>query len=108
MRDLHNDPSPCLSCSRVKCPENCENKRCNYWRAWFLRRWSLIHSYPRRMQEQTRSCPAGVSVGGNRYMPPHQIREYRETDPCGNCRCARDLCAQPCRVRKIWEGEIRQ
>lgn len=105
MRDLRNDPSPCLSCNRVRNPENCENKRCNYWQAWFLRRWALIHSYPRRMHERPCGDRPGVSVGGNRYMPPHQVREYLVSDPCGSCRSTRDLCGQPCRVRRTWTEE---
>lgn len=35
-------PSPCLTCSRVKDPGSCENKRCNPWRLWFLDRWAQL------------------------------------------------------------------
>ena len=35
-------PSPCLTCTRVTHPEDCENKKCNDWRQWFLRRWAQI------------------------------------------------------------------
>ena len=31
--------SPCLNCTRVKDPKNCENKNCPVWREWFIRRW---------------------------------------------------------------------
>lgn len=48
MKNYPNDISPCRTCVRVRDPENCENKRCNEWRRWFLRRWDLIYSYPRR------------------------------------------------------------
>ena len=30
--------NPCLTCTRVKDQENCENKSCQAWREWFLRR----------------------------------------------------------------------
>ena len=36
--------SPCVTCTRVKDPENCENKSCQVWREWFIRRWEEIRS----------------------------------------------------------------
>ena len=36
---------PCGKCTRVKDPKNCENKGCQVWRKWFLKRWSLIHQF---------------------------------------------------------------
>ena len=56
MNSIYHDPSPCQYCTRVANPEGCENKRCNYWKKWFLRRWSLIHDYPRRQQESAAPC----------------------------------------------------
>ena len=37
--------SPCLTCTRVKAPENCENKCCRVWQNWFLARWDRMHGY---------------------------------------------------------------
>ena len=43
-----NFGSPCVGCTRVACPENCENKLCKDWKAWFLGRWAGIHAYGQR------------------------------------------------------------
>ena len=40
-----NFGSPCEGCTRVACPEKCENKLCKEWKAWFLGRWAGIHAY---------------------------------------------------------------
>ena len=37
--------NPCLGCTRVADPENCELRRCNQWEKWFLHRWSQIHGF---------------------------------------------------------------
>ncbi len=37
--------SPCLSCIRVKHPEDCENKSCALWQRWFLSQWRKHHNY---------------------------------------------------------------
>ena len=66
------NPSPCLTCTRVPNPRNCENKQCRLWQRWFLARWNLIHTWP------------------------------RTTDPCKGCLCPRDLCATPCRRKVTW------
>ena len=34
--------SPCMTCRRVKCPGNCENKQCQVWQRWFLHRSEQI------------------------------------------------------------------
>ena len=46
--------SPCKTCTRVKCPQNCDNKGCFHWRSWFLNRWSYIHGFylKHRTQEE--------------------------------------------------------
>ena len=46
--DVKNCVSPCLGCTRVSDPGDCENKTCKAWKAWFLRRWAGIHAYGRR------------------------------------------------------------
>ncbi len=40
-----NVQSPCLTCTRVKNPGDCENKNCRVWSDWFLSRWSQIHGF---------------------------------------------------------------
>ncbi len=102
MKKIYADPSPCLICTRVKDPENCENKHCKVWRAWFLRRWSLIHRFPREAMEQAELKPVGVNVGGRVYAAPHQIEAYQKKDPCDSCLCPKDLCSSPCPMRRQW------
>lgn len=33
---------PCLTCTRVKDPKNCENKQCWVWQQWWIKRWKEI------------------------------------------------------------------
>ena len=33
---------PCTNCTRVKAPQNCENKNCTVWQKWFLSQWELL------------------------------------------------------------------
>jgi len=40
--------SPCVGCTRVLNPGDCENKTCKAWKAWFLHRWAGIHAYGRQ------------------------------------------------------------
>lgn len=42
---MKKEASPCLTCSRVKDPGNCENKCCRVWGEWFLRQWEMIHGF---------------------------------------------------------------
>lgn len=101
--------SPCALCARVKDPGNCENKNCKIWQKWFLSRWELIRGYPRQAMDQMPLKPVGVSIGGRLYSHPTQKRNYIAADPCDSCKCPRECCAGPCRVRKAWEevkGEI--
>ena len=97
------NPSPCLTCTRVADPRECENKNCMRWRKWFLGRWEQIHNYPRAKMEQAQLKPVGVSVGGTYYAAPHQVQQYLQTDPCQKCYCDRNLCNVPCPVRRAWE-----
>lgn len=101
-------PSPCLTCTRVADPRNCENKNCMRWQKWFLGRWELIHNYPRAKMETARTQPVGVNVGGTHYAAPHQVRQYLEKDPCGQCLCPKDLCIQPCGIRRAWDAAKRE
>lgn len=36
--------SPCLTCTRVKDPKNCEKKTCHEWSTWFIRKWEEVRS----------------------------------------------------------------
>ena len=102
MNGRSKTPSPCLSCTRVANPLDCENKQCKLWQKWFLARWALIHAYPRKAMDKDDRKPSGVSVGGRTYAPPERMREYLATDPCKGCLCPRDLCTTPCRVKETW------
>lgn len=96
-------PSPCLSCTLVADPRDCDNKNCQPWRKWFLHRWEQIHNYPRAHMEHAELKPVGVNVGGTHYAAPHQTRQYLNNDPCQACLCPKDLCSSPCRVKRAWE-----
>lgn len=103
MRKGNQNPSPCLSCTRVKDPRNCDNKLCQPWRQWFLRRWDMIHRYPREQMDKGQRKPVGVPLGGRHYAAPHQVEAYRNNDPCKTCLCPKDLCTTPCRHKRAWE-----
>ena len=93
--------SPCLYCTRVMDPEDCENKSCKLWQKWFLRRWAVIRAYPRRMMDGP-GQPVGVELGGKVYAHPVQVRDYLGKDPCEGCLCDGELCKTPCRARQRW------
>ncbi len=44
--------SPCLTCSRVKDPKNCENKQCRLWQSWYLKQWKHIHAFYEKYKEE--------------------------------------------------------
>lgn len=101
--------SPCLICTRVADPDNCENKNCRVWQKWFLARWDYIRGYPHQAMEQAPMKSIGVPLGGRLYCHPNQARTYLQTDPCEACKCPRELCTGPCRIRRAWDeakGEI--
>ena len=98
----HTTPSPCLRCTRVTDPRECENKNCKLWQQWFLQRWALIHAYPRAKMDQQALKSEGVSIGGTVYALPHRVRAYRAADPCEKCLCPKDLCKTPCRQKQVW------
>lgn len=97
--------SPCLGCIRVADPENCTDKSCRVWQAWFLDQWERSRMELRRMKDMPVQ-KAGVAVGGHRYAAPHQVRAYLRQDPCGACLCPAELCKSPCRRRRVWEDCI--
>jgi len=94
--------SPCMRCTRVANPEDCENKTCKAWRSWFISRWDAMRRGVRRDMEAVQPQPAGVQVGANCYAAPHQVMGYLKSDPCESCLCPRDLCVTACPVKKNW------
>lgn len=44
--------SPCLTCTRVKDPKNCENKSCKDWQAWYIGRWEAMRANLRTAMAQ--------------------------------------------------------
>lgn len=100
---MDNRISPCMGCTRVKDPRDCENKNCMLWQKWFLHRWeSLRKAFLVQMHTAPRET-AGVPIGGRRYASPHQVRAYLHADPCSGCVCDKDLCHEPCPSRRSWE-----
>lgn len=94
--------SPCVLCTRVSDPKNCENKNCPDWRSWWLGRWDLIHRYPRDRIDRAEVKPAGVPLGGRHYTTPQQATEFLEKDPCDGCLCPKDLCSEACKLKRAW------
>ena len=37
--------SPCLTCTRVKFPQYCENEKCGLWRKWFREWWDEMRRH---------------------------------------------------------------
>lgn len=33
---------PCLTCTKIKDPSDCEIKSCKDWREWWLKRWKEL------------------------------------------------------------------
>lgn len=100
------DFSPCLICTRVQSPQDCENKNCKAWQKWFLGRWAAIRAYPRVMMDYAKREPVGIVVSGQHYAAPHQVEAYRRNDPCKGCLCPKDLCDTPCRQKKAWQKAV--
>lgn len=98
--------SPCLVCTRVSNPQDCENKNCKSWQKWFLGRWAAIRAYPRVMMDHAKREPVGVVVSGTYYAAPHQVADYRNNDPCKTCLCPKDLCNTPCRQKTAWKQAV--
>ena len=36
--------SPCLTCTKVEDPSQCENKMCGKWRLWFISEWEKMRT----------------------------------------------------------------
>lgn len=94
--------SPCVRCTKVKDPRDCENKDCRLWQTWFIEKWNDMRIAPRLAVETRPRQAEGVCIGGRYYALPHRVKSYIHTDPCEKCLCPRDLCAIPCRVKRDW------
>ncbi len=100
---MNNRISPCMTCTRVIDPQNCENKNCQVWQRWFLARWEAMRRSVRVQMEVAPREKVGASIGGRRYAAPHVVYKYLHTDPCHDCVCSKDLCGEPCPSRRSWE-----
>lgn len=101
-------PSPCLRCTRVPDPENCENKQCGQWKAWFLERWEQLRRDQRLRRELCKPVEVGVVIGGRHYAAPHEVRSYLAKDPCQQCLLPKALCTTACPERRAWEAHRRE
>lgn len=93
---------PCICCTRVSDPENCENKNCAVWQRWYIETWNAMRAAPRLHLEYLPKETEGIVIGGVRYALPHRVNSYLQKDPCKGCLCPRDLCVIPCRVKRDW------
>lgn len=100
--------SPCLYCTRVRDPKNCENKTCKDWQAWFIDRWESMREYVRAEMGNASTEEAGVPLGGYRYASPHRVLRYLQTDPCNTCPCPKDVCHTPCPVKAAWNEKQKE
>lgn len=102
-KQYYKNPSPCLTCTRVPDPRECENKQCKLWQRWFVDRWEQLRSGVRHQVQTREPEAAGVNIGGVRYAMPHQVEDYLKKDPCAGCLCGDGLCVTPCRAKRSWE-----
>ena len=93
---------PCITCTRVTDPANCENKDCRLWQRWYVETWNQMRAAPRLDREQRPKETEGIVIGGVRYALPHRVDGYLQRDPCKGCLCPRDLCVIPCRIKRDW------
>lgn len=94
--------SPCMYCTSVPDPRQCENKDCGRWQSWFVGKWDALRLQVRLDREKQELVPAGVCIGGNYYSQPHRIHTYLAKDPCDQCLCPRDVCSLPCKEKRAW------
>ncbi len=94
--------SPCLKCTRVANPRDCEDKDCKVWREWFTKQWDDMRVQTRLAREHLPMEKEGVNIGGVTYALPHRVHSYLDNDPCQTCLCPKDLCRLPCRAKRGW------
>ena len=95
--------SPCLTCKRVRDPQNCENKLCKEWRAWYIEKWEAMRSNVRKSIRHTPITTHGVPLGGRQYASPHRVQAFLERNPCDSCYCPKGMCTTPCQLKIVWE-----
>lgn len=100
--------SPCATCTRVRDPQNCENKTCKDWQAWFLDRWETMRENVRKDIQNAPVTEAGIPLGGHFYAHPHRVQAYLQEKPCIRCQCPRALCQEACQARKIWNDRQKE
>ena len=100
--------SPCVNCCRVKDPQNCENKLCKDWQAWFIQRWEDMRRQLCVDAQQAPVREVGVPLGGNNYTPPHRVREFLKHSPCRSCIYPTDQCHSPCKTKLAWDDMQRK
>ena len=93
---------PCLYCQRVKDPENCENKTCRAWKAWFIDRWESMRNSIRHEIHGEGIKGRPIYVGGRRYHHPDMVRQFLSGDPCRRCPWRDGLCTGTCYEKKTW------
>ena len=103
MVSVHNY-SPCLTCTSVRDPANCENKNCARWRTWFIGKWEALRQDHRLRMERTAPALDSVSIGGMPYVLPHRAQDYLQKNPCSDCPCPKNLCTTPCPSRRAWNA----
>ena len=96
--------NPCMRCTKVDNPAQCDDKDCRLWQQWFIERWNRMRVIPRLEIENRPKQQEGICIGGKYYALPHRIDSYINTDPCDSCLCPRDMCVIPCRVKRDWQN----
>ena len=86
--------SPCLDCTRVKDPKNCENKNCKEWQAWFIDRWESMRTYVQAQMEKENAVATPAKI-----LTTHP---QGKEDPCDTCPFPKDMCHTPCLVKSAW------
>ena len=100
--------SPCVNCKRVRDPQNCENKLCKDWQAWFIDRWEAMRKHLCADAAQAPVREIGVPLGGNRYTSPHRVHKFLSQSPCRDCLYPADQCSAPCKTKLAWDDMQRQ
>lgn len=95
--------SPCLTCTRVRDPQDCENKLCKDWQAWFIDRWESMRNSVRDQIRETPVQEIGIPLGGNRYASPHRVRQFLTQNPCEHCPSPKGQCKTPCTTKMRWD-----
>lgn len=93
---------PCEVCTRVRRPEDCENKTCKEWQQWFIERWDAMRSSVLQSDAGESRMGDTIRVGGTEYHHPDQTRRFLAVNPCHKCIRAATLCAGACDTKKAW------